>query len=609
MEGSKKLYGWNGMEELTMYEEAKTHDFLAEGPPGSEDEDECQICGFPKVMHRNFMEVVDPRGDGAVRDDQGQSNIIDYTNQEPLLFGAGENSSHDYPGKIVVNNEPERVLPVNDFQKYGTTNDSGSHGVGADTTEPTLPTGAPQDMYEIDHNAHGLNFNNTIQWNEAKGFFEVVSVPSSAVEKDIGTDCNSCKRKSNEEYLLENDEAMAMPGPHDKYADDYSEANFKEEDHPRAPAGTMHGGEFIKRDGPPMGNSKEDKAARKEFWQPTESDNQKITELSDDITLKTIDANMAKMDGKFTEEQELREEVASLKSQQNTLVKQLKDADKLEGVQAQRTLHAIDKLDAAIAAAKPGTKKQENLRIEKMGHEFRLDRIRKGVHADYDLDGNPVNEAAFQEQQEKKRVKAAMEKKPIKTKQKDLQDFEGNVTMKLGKSVDKRHVEQIKKIWNNLDASDRALVKSLTIRSTRQRGNFTAGEWKGNGQMELTTHPLSTEKDYEEAIHHEIGHAKFRTYPKEKVDAWNAAVKEIQPVSKYANYHKERYEKYRMNNLRVRESDVEIVKNNIKALENLYYEEMHSEVLANMKSPLPQKKLWFGDGMEKATKLYKEIFN
>jgi hypothetical protein len=73
--------------------------------------------------------VIDPRGDGPIEQleimEGGQQNIIDYSNKEPLLFQAGENSSHEYPGKIVVNNEPERVLAVNDFTKYGTTNKSG----------------------------------------------------------------------------------------------------------------------------------------------------------------------------------------------------------------------------------------------------------------------------------------------------------------------------------------------------------------------------------------------------------------------------------------------------------------------------------------------------
>lgn len=544
-----------------------------------------------KKKKEELKEVIDPRGDGPIEEleimEGGQPNIIDYSNQEPLLFGAGEDSSHEYPGKIIVNNEPERVLPVNDFQKYGTTNESGTEAVGADTTEPTLPTGAPLEL--ADHNAHGLNFNSKIVWNETTGEF-------------IVDDCQACKRKSNDELILENQENMEYPGP-------LQEA-FVEGDHPRAPAGTMHGGEFVNREGPPTGNSKEDKAARKEYWKPTEEDNKKVTQLGDEITLKTIDANIAKMDGRFTEEQELREKVAALKSEQNTLVKQLKDGQRLEGVQAQRTIAAIERTEAEIAATKPGTKKQENLRMEKMGHEFRLDRIRKGVHEDYDLDGNPTNEAAFQKLKEKKDTAAKMAKKPMKTKQKDLEGFTGNVTMKLGKSVDKRHVEQVKKIWNGLDDADRSLVKGITIRSSRsQSGKLTAGEWKGNGQMEITTHPLLTEKDYEETIHHEIGHAKFKTYSANQIEKWNAAVKELMPVSKYANFHKQRYEAYRLKNYRVRKEDVEIVKRNITALENLYYEEMHSEVLSNMRSPLPQKKLWFGDGMEKATKLYKEIFS
>jgi hypothetical protein len=189
--------------------------------------------------------VIDPRGPGPIEQleimEGGQQNIIDYSDKEPLLFQAGENSSHEYPGKIVVNNEPERVLAVNDFTKYGTTNKSGEDATGADTTEPTLPTGSPG-LYEIDHNAHGLNFNSKIVWDEnEEDLLELVSVPGSAVEQAVATDCDECQRKSNEEYIME--------------SYDLQEA-FVEGDHPRAPAGTGKGGQFVAKDESQEGGEK-----------------------------------------------------------------------------------------------------------------------------------------------------------------------------------------------------------------------------------------------------------------------------------------------------------------------------------------------------------------
>jgi len=131
-------------------DDPKNHKFLAEGPPGSSDADECQQCGAPKNMHNEdaLSDIPDPRGDGVVVDtptlENGQSNIINYMNDEPLLFGAGENSSHEYPGKIVINNESRYVDREVKHDQTGTgTAATGSESVGHDTTQPTLPTGAP----------------------------------------------------------------------------------------------------------------------------------------------------------------------------------------------------------------------------------------------------------------------------------------------------------------------------------------------------------------------------------------------------------------------------------------------------------------------------------
>jgi len=159
------------------FEEPAKHKFLAE-----EDDKHCQFCGFPKCKHtkENFSETIintpDPRGDGAVEDmgemRNGQPNIIDYSNKEPLLFGLGENSSHEYPGKIVINNESRYVdrEVKHDTTGHATAETGKSQPLNG-ITQPTLPTGAPQPVVippeEADHNMHGLNFNHKIKWNES----------------------------------------------------------------------------------------------------------------------------------------------------------------------------------------------------------------------------------------------------------------------------------------------------------------------------------------------------------------------------------------------------------------------------------------------------------
>lgn len=185
----------------------KKHKFLA-------DHNGCQFCGFSEKHHK-LNEVIDPRGPGSVdRLEQlremegGQPNIIDYSNQEPLLFGAGENSSHDYPGKIVVNNEPERALHVNDFEvKKATIPGPAATGIGStghNTTQPTLPNGAPIEIR--DHPGHGDNFNDKIKWNETKIELmkEKVDEYSNNVDKfeiDVDKLADSAKVELEEELL------------------------------------------------------------------------------------------------------------------------------------------------------------------------------------------------------------------------------------------------------------------------------------------------------------------------------------------------------------------------------------------------------------------------
>ncbi len=126
--------------------------------------------------------MIDPRGSGAIEKpkilERGQPNIIDYSSKEPLLFQAGENSSHDYPGKIVTSNEPIRDIDrevKHDTTGHGTA-ETGKTQPLNDSTQPGLTTGAPHQI-ELEeeefiknksktpnHNSHGMNFNDKIDW-------------------------------------------------------------------------------------------------------------------------------------------------------------------------------------------------------------------------------------------------------------------------------------------------------------------------------------------------------------------------------------------------------------------------------------------------------------
>jgi len=141
---------------------------------------------------------LDPRGKGAIPntlDDNGQPNVIDYSNDEPMLLGMGENSSHEYPGKIVINNESRYVDRAVKRETIPNAAATGEGSVGANTTQPTLPTGAPQLEEDVkllpDHNMSGLNFNDKIKWNEAVKLDPMAgdlkqSLPVSQAFSDIG---------------------------------------------------------------------------------------------------------------------------------------------------------------------------------------------------------------------------------------------------------------------------------------------------------------------------------------------------------------------------------------------------------------------------------------
>lgn len=145
--------------------------------------------GTKKTLTEAQYELKDPRGEGAVLDDRGQPNIIDYSNQEPLLFGLGDNSSHEYPGKIVITNESRYVDREVKRAHIPNVAATGRDATGSDKTQPTLPTGAPYEL-EPSHNLHGLNFNDTVDWNK----MEVVSIPSGLVARKVGC-TKDCKEE------------------------------------------------------------------------------------------------------------------------------------------------------------------------------------------------------------------------------------------------------------------------------------------------------------------------------------------------------------------------------------------------------------------------------
>lgn len=157
----------------------------------------------------------DPRGPNAIEKpkilERGQPNIIDYSSKEPLLFQAGENSSHEYPGKIVTSNEPIRDIDrevKHDTTGHGTA-ETGKTQPLNDSTQSGLTTGAPQIELEEEftkniskntpnHNSHGMNFNDKIDWKN-KGI--EINNPNEEINNSMDEE-TSQGVKPEEELLL-----------------------------------------------------------------------------------------------------------------------------------------------------------------------------------------------------------------------------------------------------------------------------------------------------------------------------------------------------------------------------------------------------------------------
>lgn len=495
-------------------------------------------------------------------DNLGQQNIIDYTNHEPLLTSMDERGVGG-PGTILLNNEPasrspkptDGMRPGGEFDKT-----TGDLAPGARKSNPILPTGIP---------LNGPNY-----------------LPTENME-----------------------------------------AEFREGDHPRAPEGTSTGGQFVSKDGGsyPTGSSSEEKAARTKFFEPHKQTNLEIGELSHELSLTTLDRNIAKVRltraldrGEDTndlhkEYDELARKVEKIKSDRDAKLKDLTDKKGLEGMEVQKALYYAKKEKQEAATHKPGSKVEMKHLMDSMAMEFRVDLIRRGKIPDKDFYGNNP----YQSESPKPKPKHEIAKSFTTATKDHIKDFKHSAKVKLVGNIDTAHLDEVKKIWNNLSPGEAAGVENLVIKgSSSGQRKITVGEWKeGSKTLNVITHDRLTEKDYAETMHHEIGHKEYVTKTPEQIQKWQDAVKDILPPTEYAKFHRDRARKYEnswRNTHRYHnadEAEKKIIDSNVKVFTNLYHDEIHSEVVAHIRSGgLKEDKIYSKSGMESAVKSYKEIF-
>lgn len=175
----------------------------------------------PEESKRIGSLMIDPlklkNDEPGTLDNLGQPNIIDYTNHEPFLTSMSERGlGGGQPGTILPNNEPMSRSPKpTDGYRPGKVYDkmSGHGAVGADKSQPTIPTGHPLDPpaelptenseaeFDPVYNAwpqgeenpdHGCDCqmgkdNSTLYHNHAPTLYQQPTPEPSEIESSIGT--------------------------------------------------------------------------------------------------------------------------------------------------------------------------------------------------------------------------------------------------------------------------------------------------------------------------------------------------------------------------------------------------------------------------------------
>lgn len=225
---------------------------------------------FPSLIEdprveKPYSSTPDPRGDGEVLDDNGQQNIIDYMNKDNFMRKPlGTNQA----GLIVLNNEPRHF------------------GIG----------------FEEGAERPGIQLKNGTGQGSVG---ETVSIPGGLVKKEIGCPCNNkiklvesvLNKCGNCKMFVKGGRCVLVKGEIDpiEHVCDYHESGpidsykykqptitkfqanyrdifskvqeaFSEQDHPRAPAGSAEGGQFVSKDstqtpGGPEQNNEEEQPA------------------------------------------------------------------------------------------------------------------------------------------------------------------------------------------------------------------------------------------------------------------------------------------------------------------------------------------------------------
>lgn len=184
----------------------------------------------------------------------------------------------------------------------------------------------------------------------------------------------------------------------------------------------------------------------------------------------------------------------------------------------------------------------------------------------------------------------------------------------------------IQSCWNNLPDDVRDNIKILNIKKSRAgrfATKFQGGKWDNKkGELTLNIHPSSPEVEHD--FYHEVGHSRWHSLQKknpEKVKKFGERVKAIgraptkyaesykrihaQTVAKYADYER----KMKMRGMPITERNKKVMETNLKITEDLYENEIHSELNAYAMGELPDRLIITSEGRTKELlKAYNEMW-
>ncbi len=207
----------------------------------------------------------------------------------------------------------------------------------------------------------------------------------------------------------------------------------------------------------------------------------------------------------------------------------------------------------------------------------------------------------------------------------------GKATIKIDPKLNQdedtaRQLDIIQSAWNNLPDDVRNNIKVLNLKKSRagNYGTIQGGKWiDGKRELIMNIHPKSSH--VERNFYHEIGHSKWHMLEREnpeKIAKFIEAQKKVGTApTRYAQSYLTVHQRTKTkidNWLRVRkrsgvpvgERNERVMKNNLKVTEDLYQNEIHSELNAYAMGELPKDLIIASkSNMTGLLNAYKELWN